>query len=412
MRHAFGYTVTDAVTTAPRTLTRGQARLLAFTAGATCANLYYAQPLLPAIAASLHVSQTSASLLVTITQLSYGVGLLLLVPAADITRRRTLFTWLLGIDTVAVAASAAAPDLRALGAFALVIGLTSVVIQMLIPFAATLAAESERTWAIGTVLSGLLTGILLSRTFAGAVAQLAGWRGVYAVAAVLMAATTVTLYRRLPDLPPEIETGYAAQLREALSLVRTQPVLRWRALIGACSFGSFTAFWTTVSFLLARPPYDFNQLEIGLFALAGAAGALLSAFGGRHIDRRPRLRWPATGIAQGTLLASYALIAAGGAHLGWPALALLVAGTLFMDAAVQSSNLLGQSVIYGLLPQARSRITAVYMTTMFIGGALGSWAGAHAYERWGWAGACVAAAAFPALGLLCWLAAGRHERRS
>jgi predicted MFS family arabinose efflux permease len=378
--------VTDAVTTAPRTLTRGQARLFAFTAGATCANLYYAQPLLPTIAASLHVSETSASLLVTITQLSYGVGLLLLVPAADITRRRPLFTWLLGIDTVAVAASAAAPDLRALGAFALVIGLTSVVIQMLIPFAATLAAESERTWAIGTVLSGLLTGILLSRTFAGAVAQLAGWRGVYAVAAVLMAATTVTLYRRLPDLPPEIETGYAAQLREALSLVRTQPVLRWRGLIGACAFGSFSAFWTTVSFLLARPPYDFNQLEIGLFALAGAAGALLSAFGGRHIDRRPRLRWPA--------------------------LALLVAGTLFMDAAVQSSNLLGQSVIYGLLPQARSRITAVYMTTMFIGGALGSWAGAHAYERWGWAGACVAAAAFPALGLLCWLAAGRHERRS
>jgi len=227
-----------------------------------------------------------------------------------------------------------------------------------------------------------------------------------------MAATTVTLYRRLPDLPPEIETGYAAQLGEALSLVRTQPALRWRALIGACSFGSFTAFWTTVSFLLARPPYDFNQLAIGLFALAGAAGALLSAFGGRHIDRRLGLRWPATGIAQGTLLASYALIAAGGAHLGWLALALLVAGTLFMDAAVQASNLLGQSVIYGLLPQARSRITAVYMTTMFVGGALGSWAGAHAYERWGWAGACVAAAAFPALGLLCWLAAGRHERRS
>ena len=308
--------MTDAVTTAPRTLTRGQARLLAFTAGATCANLYYAQPLLPTIAASLHVSQTSASLLVTITQLSYGVGLLLLVPAADITRRRTLFTWLLGIDTVAVAASAAAPDLRALGAFALVMGLTSVVIQMLIPFAATLAADNERTWAIGTVLSGLLTGILLSRTFAGAVAQLLGWRGVYAVAAVLMAVTTVTLYRRLPDLPPEIKTGYAAQLREALSLVRTQPVLRWRALIGACSFGSFSAFWTTVSFLLARPPYDFNQLEIGLFALAGAAGALLSAFGGRHIDRRPGLRWPATGIAQGTLLASYALIACGGAAPG------------------------------------------------------------------------------------------------
>jgi predicted MFS family arabinose efflux permease len=404
--------VTQTVTTAPRTLTRSQARLLAFTAGATVANLYYAQPLLPTIAASLRVSQTSASLLVTLTQLSYGVGLLLIVPAADITKRRPLFTTLLGIDTVAVAASAAAPDLRTLGALALILGLTSVVIQMLIPFAATLAAEDERTWAIGTVLSGLLTGILLSRTFAGMVAQFAGWRGVYAVAAVVMAATTITIYRQLPDLPPEIAQGYATQLRETLSLARTQPVLRWRSLIGACGFGSFSAFWTTVSFLLTRPPYDFNQLEIGLFALAGAAGALVSAFGGRHIDARPRLRWPATGAAQGTLLASYALILAGGAHLGWLSLALLVAGAAFMDAAVQSSNLLGQSVSYGLLPQARSRITAIYMTTMFIGGSLGSWAAAHAYERWGWPGACAAAAAFPAVGLLGWLAAGRHERKT
>ncbi|HTU05854.1 MAG TPA: MFS transporter, partial [Trebonia sp.] len=140
--------MTNTATAPPRTLTRGQARLLAFTAGATVANLYYAQPLLPAIAASLRVSQTSASLLVTLTQLSYGVGLLLIVPAADITKRRTLFTTLLSIDTLAVAASAAAPDLKTLGALALILGLTSVVIQMLIPFAATLAAEHERTWAI------------------------------------------------------------------------------------------------------------------------------------------------------------------------------------------------------------------------------------------------------------------------
>jgi predicted MFS family arabinose efflux permease len=397
-------------TTRTRTLTRGQARLLAFTAGATVANLYYAQPLLPTIATGLRVSQTSASLLVTLTQLSYGVGLLLLVPAADITRRRTLFTILLGIDTVAVAASAAAPDLRALGALALVMGLTSVVIQMLIPFAATLAAQSERTHAIGTVLSGLLTGVLLSRTFAGIVAQFAGWRGVYALAAVVMAATTAIVFAALPDLPAEVNAGYGAQLRETFSLVRTQPVLRWRSLIGACGFGAFSAFWTTVSFLLAGPDYRFSQLEIGLFALAGAAGALLSAIGGRHIDARPKLRWPATGAVQGTLLASFALIALGGAHPRWLGLTVLVAGALLMDAAVQSSNLLGQSVIYELLPQARSRLTAVYMTTMFVGGSVGSWAAAHAYERWGWAGSCGAAAVFPAVGLLGWIAARRHER--
>ena len=402
----------DIATAQTRTLTRGQARLLAFTAGATVANLYYAQPLLPAIATSLHVSQTSASLLVTLTQLSYGVGLLLLVPAADITRRRTLFGILLGIDTVAVAASAAAPSLRVLGALALLMGITSVVIQMLIPFAATLAAETERTAAIGTVLSGLLTGILLSRTFAGIVAQIAGWRGVYAIAAVVMAATTLITYRALPDLPPEIDSGYGAQLRETLNVARTQPVLRWRSLIGACGFGAFSAFWTTVSFLLSGPRYGFNQLEIGLFALAGAAGALVSALGGKHIDARPKLRWPMTGVVQGTLLVSFALIWLGGTHLHWLSLTLLVIGVLFMDAAVQSSNLLGQSVIYELLPQARSRLTAIYMTTMFIGGALGSLAASHAYERWGWTGACAAAAAFPAVGLLAWLASRRHENRT
>jgi len=404
------YRVADIATINARPLTRGQARLLAFIAGATVANLYYAQPLLPTIADSLRVSQTSASLLVTLTQLSYGVGLLFLVPAADITRRRTLFTVLLSIDTVAVGASAAAPSLAVLGALALILGLTSVVIQMLVPFAATLAAPEERTWAIGTVLSGLLTGILLSRTFAGVVAQLAGWRGVYAIAAVGMAVTTVILYRLLPDLPPEIDAGYGAQLRQTFNLIRTQPVLRGRSLIGACGFGSFSAFWTTVSFLLSRPPYGFDQLEIGLFALAGAAGALVSALGGKHIDARPRLRWPLTGVVQGSLLASYALIILGGAHPHWLSLTLLVLGTLVMDAAVQSSNLLGQSVIYELLPAARSRITAIYMTTMFIGGALGSWAAAHAYDQWGWTGACLAAAAFPAVGLLGWLGAGRHER--
>lgn len=393
-----------------RTLTPGQARLLAFIAGATVANLYYSQPLLPTIASGLRVSQTDASLLVTLTQLSYGASLLFLVPAADITRRRTLFTILLSIDTLAVAASAAAPNLAVLGGLALILGITSVVIQMLVPFAATLAAPAERTKAIGTVLSGLLTGILLSRTIAGVVAQFAGWRGVYAIAAVVMAATTVILYKMVPDLPPEIDASYGTQLRQTFALVRTQPILRWRSLIGFCGFGAFSAFWTTIAFLLSRPPYGFDQLEIGLFALAGTAGALVSALAGKHIDARRAIRWPATGIVQAVLLASFALIRLGGAHPFWLALVLLVAGTLAMDAAVQLSNLLGQSVIYELLPQARSRITAIYMTTMFIGGSIGSWAGAHAYDRWGWTGACLAAAAFPVIGLLAWLGASRHER--
>jgi predicted MFS family arabinose efflux permease len=391
-------------------MSRGLTRMLAFACGVIVANLYYAQPLLHTIAASLHASQASAALLVTVTQIAYAAGLLLLVPAGDIVRRRPLFTGLLAADTAAMAVSAFAPSLALLGALAVVVGLTSVVVQMIVPFAATLAADHERSQVIGTLMSGLLTGILLSRTFAGIVAQVAGWRGVYAIAAILMAITTGVLYRALPDRPRELSVGYRGQLRAVLEVARTQPVLRWRALIGACGFAGFSAFWTTVSFLLSGPRYGFSQLEIGLFALAGAAGALVSAFGGRHLDARPRLRWPATGALLALQLVSFGLIALGAANPHWLALVLLVIGVLGMDAGVQAANLTNQSVVYQLLPSARSRITSVYMTTLFAGGALGSVVAAHAYQLWGWPGATGSAALFPALAVFAWLVVGRYER--
>lgn len=358
----------------------------------------------------MHTSQASAALLVTITQIAYAVGLLFVVPVGDIVRRRRLFAALLTADTVAIVGSALAPDLQVLGALAVVIGVTSVVVQMLIPYAATLAAPHERSRILGTVMSGVLTGILLSRTFAGIVAQGLGWRGVYAIAAVLMAATTAVLFRALPDRPAEVSVGYRAQIAAVFTVARTQPVLRWRALIGACGFAGFSAFWTTVSFLLAGPDFRFSQLEIGLFALAGAAGALASALGGRQLDARPRLRWAATGAMLVLQLISYGLISLGGARPHWLGLVLLVLGVLGMDAGVQAANLINQSVVYELLPQARSRITAIYMTTMFLGGAAGSAAGAHAYQQWGWGGATGVAAAFPALALLGWLTVRRQER--
>jgi predicted MFS family arabinose efflux permease len=391
-------------------MSRGLARLLAFVCGAVVANIYYAQPLLHTISTGLRVSQTSAALLVTVTQIGYAAGLLLLVPVGDIVRRRPLFTVLLAADTAALAASAASPSLALLGVFAFVIGLTSVVVQMLIPFAATLAADHERSKIIGTLLSGLLTGILLSRTFAGIIAQLAGWRGVYLIAALLTATTAAVLYRALPDRAREVRVGYGAQLRAVLDVARSQPVLRWRALIGACGFAGFSAFWTTISFLLSGPRYHFSQLEIGLFALAGTAGALASAFGGRHLDARPHLRWPLTGVLLGLQLVSYGLITLGAFGPSSLGLVLLVVGVLGMDAGVQANLLISNSVIYELLPQARSRITAVFMTTMFLGGALGSVVGAHAYAAWGWTGATGSAAVFTLIGALAWLATARHER--
>jgi predicted MFS family arabinose efflux permease len=390
-------------------LSPGLVRLMAVTCAVTVANLYYAQPLLHSIGTSLHVSQGAASLLVTAGQLGYAVGLLLIVPAGDITRRRPLLTGLLAVCTVTLVGCAVAPNFALLTVAAALAAITSVVVQMLVPYAATLASDAERGRVIGTLMGGLLIGILLSRTFAGVVAGLAGWRAVYGVAAVAMALTTIMLRRALPDHGRQLSITYRAQLRGVLDVARAEPALRWRALIAACGFGSFGCFWTTVTFLLASPQYGFSQLEIGLFALVGAAGAITSLAGGRAVDARPALRWPASGVALAVLALSYIPIGLGGAHLGWVSLALLIVGVLVMDACVQGSHVINQSVIYDLLPEARSRLTTVYITTMFAGGALGSFAGAQAYETWGWTGATLTAAAFPVAGLLCWAATRRHE---
>ncbi len=387
-------------------------RLMAVTCAVTVGNLYYAQPLLHSIASALHTSQAAASVLVTASQLGFATGLLFIVPAGDITRRRPLLTGLLAVCALALAGCALAPTLPALDVLVLITGITSVVVQMLVPYAATLARDSERSKVIGTLMGGLLIGILLSRTFAGAVAQFAGWRTVYGVAAVAIAVNAAMLGRALPDHARQLTISYREQMRGVFEVARAEPVLRWRSLIAACGFGTFGCFWTTVTFLLSGRQYGFSQLEIGLFALVGAAGATTAMAGGRFLDARPRLRWRVTGAALALLVASYVPIGMAGANLGGAGLALLVMGVLVMDACVQGAHVTNQSVIYDLLPEARSRITTVYITTMFAGGAAGSAAGAQAYAHWGWTGATAVAALFPALGLLCWLASGRHERKT
>jgi predicted MFS family arabinose efflux permease len=396
---------------AGHTLTPGLVRLMAVTCAVTVANLYYAQPLLHSIGTSLRVGQGSASLLVTVGQLGYAAGLLFIVPAGDIMRRRPLLTGMLAFCALALAAGALAPNLAVLDAAIALCCVTSVVVQMLMPYAATLASDDERSQVIGTLMGGLLIGILVSRTFAGVVAGLAGWRAVYGLGAVLMALTAVIMRRALPDHGPQLAIGYREQLRGVLAVARAEPVLRWRSLMAACGFGTFACFWTTVTFLLSGPKYGFSQLDIGLFALVGAAGAITSVAAGRVLDARPALRWPASGAALGLLAAAYLPIGLGGAGArpGPAGLALLVIGVLVMDACVQGAHVINQSVIYDLLPEARSRITTVYITTMFAGGALGSAAGAQAYAGWGWTGATLVAAAFPVLGLLCWLACRRYE---
>ncbi len=346
--------------------------------------------------------------MVTATQGGFAAGLMLVVPLADITARRTLFGVLLLGDAAALVAMACAPSLPVLVAAAVPVGLATVVVQMIIPFAATLASDAERGHVISTVMGGLLLGVLLSRTTAGLVASVAGWRGVYALAAGLTVLVAAMLSRVLPGDGREVGAGYLAQLRSVASLARRSPVLRWRSVMGAAQFAVFSCFWTTVTFLLAGRSYGYSPAAIGLFALVGAAGAGSALAGGRQLDRRRDLRWAVTGVAFLVMLGSLGLLAAGASGADG-AVAWLIAGALVLDACCQVVHVTNQAVIYDLTGSARARITTVYMTTYFAGGALGTTIGTAAYARYGWYGACGAAAVCCAAGLGAWSASRRHE---
>lgn len=379
--------------------------LLTLACGLTVANLYYTQPLLASIAGSFHVPQASTGVVVSATQVGYAIALLVFVPLGDIVRRRPLVCGLLALDVLALAASAAAPSLQALEAAGFAVGLTSVVVQILVPFAASLASEEQRNRVIGMLLSGMLLGVLLSRIFAGLVAQVASWRAVYLLAAVFMLSAAVMLYRLIGPRKADLRITYRQQMRAIASVAMTQPVLRRRSIIGACIYAAFNSFWTTAAFLLAGAPYFFNQATIGLFGLVGVAGALTSNVAGRYLtaSRQRTL----SGLMLGALVASFVAMTAGRRSF-----LLLVAAVLVMDAAVQGVHLLNQSVIYALTLQARARLTTVYMTSYFIGGAAGSAAGSLGYRFAGWPGACLAGAAFALLGLAVWVTDARRAPSS
>lgn len=391
----------------PHSAPRRMVFLLAFACALTVANLYYCQTLLPEIAKSFSASQSSTGGLVTATQLGYGVALLLIVPLGDITNRRRLVCGLLIIEAVAMAAAAAAPNLALLLVAGAAVGIAACVVQILVPYAATIAADHERGRVTGTVLSGLLIGILLSRTVAGLIGQAFGWRTVFATGGVLMLLLSAVLARAMQSGGPEVAIGYREQLRATARLARTEPVLRRRAVMGGLMFAAFGAFWATVSFLLAGSPYRYNQATIGLFALVGAAGALAARLTGHAADRGRERATSGSLLVLG--LGSFGAIALGSATLAW-----LLAGVVLMDAAVQGVNTLNLSVVYSLSNGARARIASVYMTTYFVLGALGSAAGTEAYHYGGWAGVSAVGGGCVALALLVWFRdsiAARHWRR-
>jgi predicted MFS family arabinose efflux permease len=376
--------------------------VLAVTSGLAVANLYYAQPLLDLIAKGFGVGQGAASVVVTLTQIGYAIGLLLVLPLGDLFENRRLITRVLFATALALLLTAVSPVFAVFLAISVLVGLTSVVAQIVVPLAAHMAPDESRGKVVGQVMSGLLLGILLARSASSFVANWFGWRAIYFVSAALMVVLVVVLRQLLPEYRPSHVSGYRELLATTLRLPRELPVLRWRALNQAAMFGAFTVYWTGIAYELIDE-HHLTQAEIGLFALVGAAGAAAAPLGGRLADRGHGRSASGAAIA----LAAIALVLAAVGHSSIVVLAL--AGVL-LDLAVQCHQVMSQQEIYSLRSEARARINTVYMTTVFVGGAIASAIAGVLHSAYGWTGMCWFGAALPLLGLVLWTVRLRPTR--
>jgi predicted MFS family arabinose efflux permease len=366
--------------------------LLAVTAGVTVANNYYNQALLPKIALTFHASSSAVAWIAVATQLGYASGLFLLVPLGDSVNRKTLLlTTSLGA-MVALLLVAVSVNLGMAIAASYLLGLICVTPQVSVPYGAGLADAASRGRVIGTIMSGLLVGILIARSLAGFLGEYLGWRLVFAVGAGFTLAISLCL-TFLPSAPVADPIPYRRVLGSLWPLLRREPVLRRHALLGALSFGAFSAFWTTLAFYLASRPERYGGHMVGLIALIGVAGVAVAPIVGRLSDRfGPQV---VNGIALASMAIAFGLLALSPLSLAW-----LAAGTFLMDAGAQGNHISNQTRIYMLGNALRSRVTSVYMIIYFLGGTAGAVLGSMAWQQVGWTGVCVTAATLPSLGLL------------
>ncbi|WP_339480762.1 MFS transporter [Pseudomonas sivasensis] len=383
------------------TMTRGMVMLFAFCCGAIVANIYYAQPIIELIAPDIGLTPATASLIVSLTQIGYALGLFFLVPLGDLleNRKLMLLTTVVAIASLLGAAFTAQPNLFLL--VSLLIGFSSVSVQILIPLAAHLAPAESRGRVVGSIMGGLLLGILLARPVSSVVADHFGWRAMFMAAAGLMAFISVVLMLTIPKRQPDHSATYGQLLGSLGTLLRRQPVLRQRAFYQGCMFATFSLFWTAAPLELARN-HGLSQSEIALFALVGALGAIAAPIAGRLADAGH------THLASllAMLFAALSFLPAF-VHPLYSVIGLAVTGVV-LDFCVQMNMVLGQRAIYALDANSRSRLNALYMTSIFIGGAFGSAIASSVYEHGGWLGVMLVGSAFPLVALLRFLSASRR----
>ncbi|HEY9906918.1 MAG TPA: MFS transporter [Thermosynechococcaceae cyanobacterium] len=354
---------------------------MAIASGATVANLYYNQPLLVVIGQSFRASSHEVGFIPMLTQVGYAVGILLFVPLGDLVERRKLITIMTSSTAGVMVLAALSPSLIWLVIASFAIGMTSVAAQILVPFAAHLAPPQERGKVVGTVMSGLLIGILSARTVSGFVGAALGWQAVYWLGSGAMVVLAVVLSKSLPQSQPTLKISYDRLMVSLGRVGREQPVLWEAALIGALSFGAFSAFWSTLVFLLEQPPYRYGSEVAGLFGLVGIVGALAAPRVGKIADRRSHRFTVKLGILFSTL--AFLVFWAFGLHL-WG----LILGVILLDLGVQTTQISNQAGIYSLPAEIHSRLNALYITVYFVGGAIGSYLGSYGWDHWGWNGVC------------------------
>ncbi|WP_205706855.1 MFS transporter [Kineococcus vitellinus] len=379
----------------------GRTLLFAVAGGAAVSNLYWAQPLLEEIGRSLGVSTGAAGALLTVTQVGYALGIFLVVPLGDVLDRRRLVPAVVAASALALVLVAVAPTFPLLLLALALVGLTTVAAQVLGPLAGDLALPQERGRVVGTVVSGALIGILLSRTVSGVVADLLGWRAVYLLAAAVAVVLALLLRRAVPRLPARERIPYPRLLASVLTQVRGRPLAQVTIVLSAVNFAVFTMFWTALTFLLSAEPFSYSLSAIGLVGLAGLLGALAARGAGRLHDRGWSV--PANGAAL-----AVALVCVVVAGLAARSIVVLLLVVVVFDVAVQATSVLSQTRLFAAAPQARSRLNTALVTANFVGAALGSAAAGALWHVGGWTAVSAGAAAAYALALLVWLAA-RHR---
>ncbi|MEO7111841.1 MAG: MFS transporter [Polyangiaceae bacterium] len=384
---------TQPVPEAPQKITSSMVLLLAFGAGLTVAGLYYNQPILAVMARDLHASARAVGYVPMLTQLGYAVGIVLFAPLGDKLDRRRVILCKCAALCGSLLLAAVAPNIQVLCAASLAIGIFATAAQDFVPAAATLAPIHARGKIVGSVMTGLLLGILLSRLVSGFTADRFGWRSIFFVATLSIVGLAFVSAVRLPPFEPTTKSSYFSLLKSMLQLVRDLPELRVASLAQAFLCISFSAFWSTLALALAAPPYKASSAVAGAFGLAGAAGALMAPIAGSIADQRG----PRAVIRFGAALVVASFLMMG---LFQGSMLVLILGAVLFDLGTQASLISHQTIIYGLDPNARSRVNAVLVATMFLGMSAGAALGSIALATRGWLGVCELGAAGAGLSLL------------